>query len=689
MKKRLSIILSYTLTLVLVLSMIPVNTFAGTEKVSTWEQLKEALESGETDIYLKEDAPIVATSDIEVTLTKDQNVRVYSESGEDLISMDYTNFGIHVYGEGQISFQNIPFANYTNPCLVNEASDTVEMFIENCGFFHGDGAKIEGKYIEGSTPKNTLKRAVSAVPIEITDGPGYIINTTDSFSRNNMFSVELEESMKFCDFQIVNLIHQNENATGNFELSVMDYEEERECYSDSCPVVDGGGAIPLGDLRPGNYLLTVSYSGDGSNPSDVYEHNIEITKLHTQTSLFVYSNDTGKADIYMFSDANIGYPVETNASVEVYQLLDQDNHPVFNLSKAVNNALFCNESIEVWNGYAETSIVDMPGGLYNVVVNVAEGEFFYKDTCNKTISVEGTQEITTEEPRTEEPTTVEPQTEEPTTELQPEPTTEEPQTEEPTTEPQPEPTTVEPQTEEPTTEPTTEEPTTEEPTTEEPTTEELTTVENATELTTVEVTSATEQGTVPKVPGEKDPRGSTYRILQLKQKKVGKRSLKVRWRKVKGAKKYVVYASKCGRTKKCKKIAVTTKNSYTYKKLKPGTYYKLMVVAKDKNNKVLSISKLVHIATKGGKKGNDKAVKANANKIALKVGKTFKLKGKAVPQSKELKVTRHRGVKYESDNKNIASVNGKGVVKAKAKGTCKIYVYTQNGFNKVVKVTVK
>lgn len=48
-------------------------------------------------------------------------------------------------------------------------------------------------------------------------------------------------------------------------------------------------------------------------------------------------------------------------------------------------------------------------------------------------------------------------------------------------------------------------------------------------------------------------------------------------------------------------------------------------------------------------------------------------------------------MKYTSSNKKIATVNQKGVVKAKKKGTCKIFVETTDGskIKKVCKITVK
>ena len=46
-------------------------------------------------------------------------------------------------------------------------------------------------------------------------------------------------------------------------------------------------------------------------------------------------------------------------------------------------------------------------------------------------------------------------------------------------------------------------------------------------------------------------------------------------------------------------------------------------------------------------------------------------------------------VRYLSSDPKIATVSAKGKIKAKAKGTCKIYVHAVNGAYKTVKVTVK
>ena len=207
---------------------------------------------------------------------------------------------------------------------------------------------------------------------------------------------------------------------------------------------------------------------------------------------------------------------------------------------------------------------------------------------------------------------------------------------------------------------------------------------------------------------DNDLPGAVYSKLRLRSPKQTTNSIKLRWKKQNKAVKYVIYGNKCGKKNKPKKLAtIKNKNTKTFnktfkkvlgKKVKKGTYYKFIVVALDKNNNVVSTSKLIHVATKGGKKGNYKKVtttKAVINKAKiLRPGKKLKIVAKAVPQSSKLKVSNHRptaykGLKYESSNKKIATVTSKGVIKAKKKGRCYVYAYTQNGIYKSIRVVVK
>ncbi len=218
-----------------------------------------------------------------------------------------------------------------------------------------------------------------------------------------------------------------------------------------------------------------------------------------------------------------------------------------------------------------------------------------------------------------------------------------------------------------------------------------------------------------KMTSDKDPKGTKIAPLLLKSTKQTKKSIKLSWKKAPGAKKYIVYGNLCGKTKKVKKLLTTTKTSYNVKKagkkLKKGKYYKFMVIAVDAKNNVVSSSKIIHVATSGSKKAaNAKKVIVKAkvsksgkklkkwkqtSKITLRAGstpkrlvKTTKLKA-TFTKAKKSKVKKHVGMRYQSSNPKIATVSSAGKVTAKKKGSCKIYVYAQNGLVKTVKVTVK
>ena len=189
---------------------------------------------------------------------------------------------------------------------------------------------------------------------------------------------------------------------------------------------------------------------------------------------------------------------------------------------------------------------------------------------------------------------------------------------------------------------------------------------------------------------EKDMDGSTYSLLQAKGKPKSKKAVKLTWQKVDGAASYFIYGSKCGKKKLYKKLATVTGTSWTDRKLKKGTYYKYIVMATD-GNRTLAVSKTIHVATKGGRYGNNTGVtlklgSRKVKKITVKAGKTKKVK--AVLKQGSLKVKIHRKVKFESSNTDIATVTKKGKIRGISKGTCYVYAYAQNGLSAKVKVTV-
>ena len=189
-----------------------------------------------------------------------------------------------------------------------------------------------------------------------------------------------------------------------------------------------------------------------------------------------------------------------------------------------------------------------------------------------------------------------------------------------------------------------------------------------------------------------DVKGAVFGSLLARTTKLTNKTITLKWNKVSQADGYKIYGNKCGKKNHYKLLSDMGKNktSYTQKKLKKGTYYKYVVAAYkvvDGKKVIIAVSKTIHAATTGGKYGVAKSVKVNKSKVTLKKGKKFTIKAKEIKQSKTIK--HHRTIAYESSNTKVATVSKKGVVKAKGKGTCYIYVYAQNGVYKRVKVTVK
>ncbi|HEX3076662.1 MAG TPA: hypothetical protein VHQ24_07360, partial [Lachnospiraceae bacterium] len=174
--------------------------------------------------------------------------------------------------------------------------------------------------------------------------------------------------------------------------------------------------------------------------------------------------------------------------------------------------------------------------------------------------------------------------------------------------------------------------------------------------------------------------------------KATKTSQKLTYVKVSGADGYLIYGAKCGQS--LKKIADVKGNvlNYNVKNLKQSTYYKYQVKAYkmiDGEKVIVSNSKIVHSITEDKTYANPIKVITDTTSVKLSVGNTRSVTCQVLlPKDKKLK--QHTAItRYESTNKVIATVNSSGQITAKAKGTCYIYVYAQNGVSIKIKVTVK
>ena len=181
----------------------------------------------------------------------------------------------------------------------------------------------------------------------------------------------------------------------------------------------------------------------------------------------------------------------------------------------------------------------------------------------------------------------------------------------------------------------------------------------------------------------------------LSKGKAKKNSIVLSWKKYTGATGYDVYWRYCDGSINYKKVG-TVKNgklSITHKKLKKDREYKYFIAAyKMVEGRKIYIAKSngVHVAMKKAATTNVASIKVNKKKVTLAVGKTFTLKCeiKAENSSKNL-VFHTSSYRYYTTNSKVATVSKAGVIKAKGKGTCSIYVLANNGVYKKVKVKVK
>jgi polyisoprenoid-binding protein YceI len=189
----------------------------------------------------------------------------------------------------------------------------------------------------------------------------------------------------------------------------------------------------------------------------------------------------------------------------------------------------------------------------------------------------------------------------------------------------------------------------------------------------------------------------------LKVDQVGKK-IKLAWGKVDDADGYMLYWTYCGtkfsnrnrKTVKSPSITTYTIKKVNGKKLNLKKNFKLYVVAyKNVDGKKQTIGKTVtaHIV---GRKNTDytnvKEVKVSKKTMTVSVNKTEKIKAKTVlvdKSKKQLTDEHAKEFRYATTDENVATVNAKGVVTGKSKGTCTVYVYARNGYAQAITVTVK
>ncbi|MGN0395898.1 MAG: Ig-like domain-containing protein, partial [Coprococcus sp.] len=202
----------------------------------------------------------------------------------------------------------------------------------------------------------------------------------------------------------------------------------------------------------------------------------------------------------------------------------------------------------------------------------------------------------------------------------------------------------------------------------------------------------------------KIPSQNTAGINRNIHAKMSGGALSISWGKVDGAAGYDVYVKPCYKSPDYTTYVKTVKGknnvSTTIRKMGNNSFDKYDVVKVrvraykyvNGKKKYIQSSTMFHIVTKNNEFTNIKSIKLSKKSYTLNVNQTVRLKPTLtkVTESKEL-IEDYHGPKlyYCSTNTNVATVDSKGRIKAKASGKCTIYVISISGVTKSVKVTVK
>ncbi len=186
----------------------------------------------------------------------------------------------------------------------------------------------------------------------------------------------------------------------------------------------------------------------------------------------------------------------------------------------------------------------------------------------------------------------------------------------------------------------------------------------------------------------------TLSFFLMKGKGTGTR-IDLTWDKVKGATGYDVYWSYCNGKNNFNKLANVPKSQkYADKNLNNKREYKYFTVAyKMSGGKKVYLGRTntVHVAMPQASKTNVLKVTVNKTKVNLAKGKTFKITKKVKLENPKKKALNHltKKERFITSNAKVATVSSAGVIKAVRKGTCTVYVMSENGVCAKIKVTVK
>ena len=203
--------------------------------------------------------------------------------------------------------------------------------------------------------------------------------------------------------------------------------------------------------------------------------------------------------------------------------------------------------------------------------------------------------------------------------------------------------------------------------------------------------SATAVPQATKLPGETEPPAVSTEpkraesIVIVKRIRSSENVNRLKWKKVKGADGYRIYAARCGKDRKMKKVKEIKSGNrtvFSHKRLKKNTYYRYRVVAyknEGKNKKIIGRSLILHTLTKGSEKyGNPRRVNIRSKELSLSEGASVQISASVHLKGKKLRKHVPK-IRYVVSDSSVAGVSSGGRIQAKKKGSCRVYAVAQNG----------
>ncbi|MCR5282415.1 MAG: InlB B-repeat-containing protein [Lachnospiraceae bacterium] len=191
----------------------------------------------------------------------------------------------------------------------------------------------------------------------------------------------------------------------------------------------------------------------------------------------------------------------------------------------------------------------------------------------------------------------------------------------------------------------------------------------------------------------KNVKGAKYINLKLVASSQ-KEGIRLKWKRVKKAKGYLIYGAPYGsKMRLLDTVAGRNKTSWSQEELSPNSYYKYIVVAytnvkKFHVKKVLTVSETVYASPKSDTLSNPKSVDNGylTSSVVASPGEKLCVEAQMIMDNKIDKQL--VGVRYESSNRNVATVDSKGNVVCKKPGKAVIYAIAQNGLAKGLSIMV-